>query len=58
MRTLSIAVFATLLAIPSAGYSQDDRAPGPIGPNLEPLAPTPPSGSPLGAASPSQEQPR
>jgi hypothetical protein len=62
MRTLSIAVIATLLVIPSVGYSQDGRAPGPIGPNLGSSGPAQPSGSLSGAlssTSPSQppEQP-
>jgi hypothetical protein len=57
MRTQQFVVAAALLAIPSVGYSQD-RAPGPIGPNLAP-EPAQPSGSPPGAGypvSPSQPQ--
>ncbi len=62
MRTLSIAVIAAALATPSVGFSQDERAPGPIGPNLGAPGPAQPSGSLPGApssASPSQppEQP-
>jgi hypothetical protein len=50
MRTLSIAVIAAALAIPSVGYSQDERTiGGPIGPTLGSAGPVPPSGSPSGA---------
>jgi hypothetical protein len=51
MRTMHVVVFAALLGIPSVGYSQEDRARGPIGPNLEPLAPALPYGSQPGAPS-------
>jgi|SRR5580704_5723493 hypothetical protein len=60
MRALYIAVMATVLTIPSVGYSQDDRAPGPIGPNLGPSRPAQTSGSPPGmpsSGSSSQVQP-
>jgi hypothetical protein len=60
MRTLHIAVMATVLTFPSVGYSQDDRAPGPIGPNLGSSRPAQTSGSPPGTSSsgsPSEVQP-
>jgi hypothetical protein len=59
MRALHFVTIVALLAIPSLAYSQDDRAPGPIGPDLRPLRPAQPSESLPGASptgSPSQEQ--